>query len=1037
LKGLDRDTVFSPLRPASGPSIVTPRNTRLLRASDLKGFREAVVALASNGSPLEARDRLVIVPTRAAAAQLAATLELRLPDRGRAQVLPVLVTPREIVGRCAERLPLERPALSAVERETLMSVSARATADGGCAPPFRLRPALVAEMLRFYDTLRSNRLDVQAFERIALGRLEPGVDLDRGAQRLVTQTRFLVAAFLDFERRSAEHGDDDHRLRSRLLAAPSARPYRHAIVAAEDYAADPHGLRDADWDLLARLPGLERLDVIVTDGTLAGPMHERMHALLPGIVEERLEASARSTPARVIPAGGDRLVFVARDREEEIAGFARRAKAAVRRGITTPGRVAMVVGQPLPYVYLTREVLASAGVPVETHHTLPLAGEPYAAVLDALFAAVTTGFSRASAVMLLRSPHLAFVRSGDRRDDASEGTESPVPAADLAALDRALVEHGCGECSSAADAPLAIESLLAEWSCADRQVSPGARRAGAALLDVVRELAPLRSLLPVAQHLAIAAAFIARHERLPEPDAPYRARHLRARAAILGELHALRDAYARFDTTPVTFDEAAALVRRRIELHTFADGASRADAPLSGVSADETASTALSPHALQGSRAGGVHLLDAGSARFGEFDVVQLAGVVDGEWPERPHRNVFYPPDLLRELGWPSAATRAGAARARFLDLLRLPSARVVVSSFALEDDSPVSPSVLAEEVGSPALGTIEEDEPSTRVFQHEALAYEPVDLGAVSSEAQAWARHRLDESLMARPRGITAGHEAASWSSSALERYQDCPFRFFAANVLRLEEPPEEGGTLSPRARGRFLHDVLHAFYEAWQQRGGGAITPATFDAARALLEEVAGERLGGLGRFDAAMERARIFGSAASPGIADVLFGMDAVRSGDVLERWLEVRLEGTFNLGDPAVSIPLNGVADRIDLLPGRRLRVIDYKSGTVPHPSRALQAGVYALCAAEILERRDGRPWAIEEASYAALSGRRRVVRVVAPGVDGRAALDATRARVVDALHGIRGGTFPPRPHDTAICRTCAYSSVCRKEYTADE
>jgi hypothetical protein len=63
-------------------------------------------------------------------------------------------------------------------------------------------------------------------------------------------------------------------------------------------------------------------------------------------------------------------------------------------------------------------------------------------------------------------------------------------------------------------------------------------------------------------------------------------------------MRALRDAYRRFSSDRVSFDEVAAMVRRHIEVHTFA------------------------------SRTGesGVHLVDADSAPFGEFDNVQLAG---------------------------------------------------------------------------------------------------------------------------------------------------------------------------------------------------------------------------------------------------------------------------------------------------------------------------------------------------------------------------------------------------------------------------
>ena len=42
-------------------------------------------------------------------------------------------------------------------------------------------------------------------------------------------------------------------------------------------------------------------------------------------------------------------------------------------------------------------------------------------------------------------------------------------------------------------------------------------------------------------------------------------------------------------------------------------------------------------------RRGGVRILDAQAARFADLDDVQIMGLVEGEWPERPRRNIFYP----------------------------------------------------------------------------------------------------------------------------------------------------------------------------------------------------------------------------------------------------------------------------------------------------------------------------------------------------------------------------------------------------------
>ena len=51
---------------------------------------------------------------------------------------------------------------------------------------------------------------------------------------------------------------------------------------------------------------------------------------------------------------------------------------------------------------------------------------------------------------------------------------------------------------------------------------------------------------------------------------------------------------------------------------------------------------------------------------------------------------------------------------------------------------------------------------------------------------------------------------------------------------------------------------------------------------------------------------------------------------------DRLLEYRLDGPFTLGDAGSQVALKGVADRIDLLDGRRLRIVDYKSGAAPNP-----------------------------------------------------------------------------------------------------
>jgi ATP-dependent helicase/nuclease subunit B len=343
------------------------------------------------------------------------------------------------------------------------------------------------------------------------------------------------------------------------------------------------------------------------------------------------------------------------------------------------------------------------------------------------------------------------------------------------------------------------------------------------------------------------------------------------------------------------------------------------------------------------------------------------------------------------------------------------------VSTFTLENDAIVASSTLLDAVADADLQAAPFTPSGETIFDWEVLAFRPGD--------------RLSRATPA----VTRGGALPAYAVSALERYQDCPFKFFAADILDLDEPLEDEPMRSPRARGRFIHEVFQRFFEAWDARGIGTITADRVDEARTLFEEVAETLLTRFPDAEAALERAQLFGSAAAPGIVDIVLGLEASRPAEVRERWLEYRLEGAFSLGgSDGRTVPLRGVADRIDLLSGRRLRVIDYKSGYPPNPKRALQTPVYGLCAQERLAERTGEEWSVDEAAYIAFAGKRPLVPVIRPqSRETPEILRDARARLLAAVDGIERGEFPPRPYEIRICSFCAYPSVCRKDYVGDD
>jgi ATP-dependent helicase/nuclease subunit B len=988
--------------------VITPRTTRLVRVADLQGFRRAIHDLVVRHSRTSVGDgsnverTLVVVPTQGSA---------RLLERA---VDADAVTRDELYERLHARLAHPPRRLDAVERDVMAQAAARA-GKGRADLSFRLRPGLIAEMLRFYDQLRRQSQQVQRFEELIEEAL-PSDDVDRAAQRMRVQTRFLASAFRDYERRVRESGGcDEHTLRERLIAEPAVDPIRHVIVTVPDWIADAEGLYQADFDLLTRLPGLESLDIVSTERVLASGFHERLHTWWPGLEETDAVISHQSSvgsaakPVLITPPGGsaDEPWWTLRDREEELVSIARQLKADRRIGEAAPlDRTAVVYKNPLPYLYAAAEIFRAAGIPYRIADALPLAAEPTSAALDLILDTVGARFSRSTITALLRSPH--FVFRADTSEDAGadlrvgpNGDGGGPSLAAISALDRALSgARYLGELER-------LEAISATCSGA-------ARPAMDAALAAARALAPLTETHPASQQVACLHAFWSTYARPIADDDPFASRERRARAAIVGMLAALAAVHAAHDDPAWTIDDLGIAVRRWIEDQTFAPEFD--DRP-------------------------GVHLLDDQAVRYGDFDDIAIVGVVDQDWPERPRRNIFYPPALLKSLGWPSEKDRRGAADARFLDLLTSASRRTSVSTFTLDEDAIVSRAMQLDEIPRARLSTVaREPFEDARVFADEALSLEPVAFEPYQGQARLWAEMRTRRTPAGAPgfHGTVSGLAARPWSVSAIETYLDCPFKFFAQHVLKLEEEPEDQEVMDPRRQGAFVHDVFERFFNAWQKAGHRAVTPENLDAAREMFIAVVDRALEHLPVAEAGLERTRLLGSPAAAGLGEAVLRMEAERPIAVVERLLEKRLNGdfTFATADGPRTIALKGKADRIDLLADGTFRLIDYKLGWPPQRGRALQLPIYSLCAEQALAGHKGKSWQLSEAAYLAFKGPKRVVPLFADAANRTKVMAEAQQRLADTVAAIERGEFPPTPDDVWRCETCSFASVCRKDYVGD-
>jgi RecB family exonuclease len=417
---------------------------------------------------------------------------------------------------------------------------------------------------------------------------------------------------------------------------------------------------------------------------------------------------------------------------------------------------------------------------------------------------------------------------------------------------------------------------------------------------------------------------------------------------------------------------------------------------------------------------------------------VHLVGLVETDWPERPARSVFYGSGLLQAMGWPQETDQTRADQAAFRDLLGLASSTTSLHAFQLEGDAVVAVSPVVEIArGLPACRTTIDRR--RRVFMDEVVTVDyPVTVG-LPAEAAGWLALRLARPLLDDPRygGTVPALPAGVYRVSRVDRYVDCPFKYFAENVLALPEERDAMAGLTPLERGTLVHDLFERFYKAWQADGRGTITPETLPDAVARFADLARRALARYPEADRALEETRLLGSIVARGLAERVFELECDAGGTIVDRLVEHPLNGPFQFprlsGLLQVGIEIRGKADRIDVFDDGTLRVIDYKLGRLPDPT-SIQIGVYAHCVRQALEARDGRPYTVGAAMYLAFGDDRQLEGKLGDRSQSPAlAVEARASEFAGAVSRIESGAFPPRPRNTSDCQWCPFAGVCRKEY----
>lgn len=288
--------------------------------------------------------------------------------------------------------------------------------------------------------------------------------------------------------------------------------------------------------------------------------------------------------------------------------------------------------------------------------------------------------------------------------------------------------------------------------------------------------------------------------------------------------------------------------------------------------------------------------------------------------------------------------------------------------------------------------------------------------------------------------------------SAGALESYADCPMKWFVERELRpapLEPEPE------PISRGNLMHDVLERLLSELAE----PITPASVARAREILHRTLAElspsatlaagrsavvREGALRAIEAELRRylehEASGGGNWRPAALELGFGFEATDEPPSLP---------ALALGAGAERVLIRGRIDRLDVDPGGRALVRDYKSGAARsnQPAarwaldRRLQVALYLLAVRELagLEpvagfyqplRGDdlrGRGMYLEGADPGA--GNVVVVKDERSPEQFEAELDGAAQRAVAVAAALRAGRLTPCPQ-TCSRDGCAYPGICR-------
>lgn len=514
---------------------------------------------------------------------------------------------------------------------------------------------------------------------------------------------------------------------------------------------------------------------------------------------------------------------------------------------------------------------------------------------------------------------------------------------------------------------------------------------------------------------------------------------------------------------------------------------------------------------------GRVRVMSAPQARTGEFDVLFVAGLSEKSFPQLGGDDRLYSGAETQQLNqaglrFSEMGERSSAEMLLFYEIITRPTQRLVFSYPALDEKAePLTPSPYVSEVrrafGEPGIVVADDLQLSpippddwtlwsereqriravaqagagdsaalarvltTRRGQRATLLQNGLH-GGLSSIAERAAREEFGhyEGIVSSPPAQAAlvrsfGPEHC-WSTSQLEQYAACPFKFFANRVLKLRELPEAIFATDYAGRGSWYHGAVTWMFRAW------ADSPAEWQAlqndpiafAEHCAQALAAQRAEpsvehplerALHTIDMAalknlftpfLVQAKSYAEAAPTDMQAKHFEV-AFGPGKTSDRADALCQSEPWQFQVNGETFKLSGQIDRIDIgTVGTQLvfGIIDYKTGDQKHFTEAdfsgtrLQLPLYALAAQEHLLQAHGAVawqmgyWSATHKTVKPypLGQQNEDSGYVVPTDEWQTNRELLLQRVWSLVQGIRQGQYPMSNPDEHCASHCEYSTICR-------